>query len=176
MIPKLAKREKTIFIVCVAIIGASLIYNLMLEPFVIEWSRLNSQVRVAKLKLKKSEQILKKRIQIAEQYEDVAGYTAIKRATEEEEIAYLLSELEKLASQAGVRITDIKPKTAEELGYYRKYIVELEGEGDISQFSKFIFDIQNSPQLLSIKKLTFTMKGTTGGTLNGEMVITKLIP
>jgi len=175
-IPHLSKRERLILTLCIGIIALSILYAFVLEPFVNMWSGLNSEIESARLKLKKSTEILKRRREIAERYKNLSGYIKPQSGSDEEEIAQLLSEIEKLANTSNVRITDIKPKAARRSGYYKIYVVEVESEGNISTFTKFIYEIQNSPQLLKVKKLSLNMKGITDNLLKADILITKILP
>lgn len=175
-IPNLSKREKLILYSCIGIIVLSILYAFILEPFVSMWSELNREIESARLKLRKSTEIVKRRLEIAERYKNLSGYIKAQRGSDEEEIAQLLSEIEKLANTSNIRITDIKPKAARISGYHKIYVVEVESEGNISTFTKFIYEIQNSPQLLKVKKLSLNMKGITDNLLKADIVITKILP
>jgi Tfp pilus assembly protein PilO len=176
LIQKLSKRERLILIGCIALIATAILYNFILEPFVKKWTELSSEARIMKLKFKKSTEILKRRIEITERYEDISSYVGPQAGSDEEEIANLLSEIEKLASSSNVRITDIKPRPAKRLDYYKKYVVEVESEGDIARLTKFIYGVQTSPHLLSIEKFSLSMKGTAHQVLRANMTVTKILP
>ena len=175
-IPNISKRERKILIICVSVISASLIYNFVLEPLVAKWTDLDSRIEASGLRLRKGREIIKRRQEIAEQYKDIASFVTEQSASDEEEIALLLGEVEKLANVSGAHITDIKPRPVKEEGFYKRYVVEVESEGDISRFSKFIFEIQNSPKILKIEKLSIGM--TRGGSdqLKATMIISKFLP
>jgi len=175
-IPNISKRERKILIICVSVIGASLIYNFILEPLVTKWTELDSRIEASSLRLRKGREIIKRRLQIAEQYKDISSFVAEQAASDEEEIAVLLGEVEKLANSSGARITDIKPRPVKEEGFYKRYVVEVESEGDISRFSKFIFEIQNSPHILKIEKLSIGMKRGGSDQLRATMLISKFLP
>jgi len=178
-IPKLAsltKRERTILSLCIGVILLSLLYNIIIEPVASRWIQLGNEVKIARLKLKKSSEILKRRLHIINQYEKLSSFIQLERGSDEEEIAILLSEVERLASSAGTRITDIKPGVSKGSGYFRKFIVEIESEGDIDKISKFIYEVQNSTHILKIEKLSINMKGTRDRSLKVNMLVTKLLP
>jgi len=111
-----------------------------------------------------------------DQYKSVSSFIKLDNASEEEEMAMLLDELEKLASSSSVRITNIKPRQSRESGYYKKYVVEVESEGNISGFSKFLYGIQNSRQFLDVEKLSLTTKGASSDLLKGQMVVVRILP
>jgi Tfp pilus assembly protein PilO len=158
------------------LIVASLAYNFILEPLGKRWTALNNEIRIMQLKLKKSTQTLKRRIEIMERYENISSYVGKTRGSDEEEITILLSELERLASTSSARITDIKPRPPKLHEYYKKYSIEVESEGDIATLTKFIYEIQNSPQLLSIEKVSINMKSGAGSYLKTYMLVTKILP
>jgi len=173
---KLSKREKSILLGCAAVVVVSILYNLIFEPLVKTWSNLNKQIKGSKLKLKKGKQIVRRSTEIAAHYDKIASFIPQGKGSDEEEITNLLSEIEQLARSAGSRITDIKPRKVKDTGYYKRYIVEVESEGDINGFTKFIYEIQNSSQLLKVEKLSIGMTRASGGVLKANMVISKILP
>jgi Tfp pilus assembly protein PilO len=161
---------------CAGLIAVSLFYSFILEPLATRWLSLNNEIRIMQLKLKKSTQTLKRRIEIMDRYENIAAYVGKPRGSDEEEMTVLLSELERLASASSARITDIKPRPPKQLDYYKKYTIEVESEGDMATLTKFIYEIQNSSQLLSIEKVSLTMKSGVGSALKTYMLVTKILP
>ena len=176
LLHNLSKREKTILVACVTLITAALVYNFIVEPMAKKWSGLNNEIEIMKLRFRKGDEILKRRLEISQQYKNITSTIKVERGSDEEEMALLLSSIEKLATASGVYITNVKPMPAKELGYYKIYAAEVELEGDISKITKFIYEIQNSPQLLSIKKLILGMKQTASDSLDAKMTVTKIVP
>ncbi|PIU41212.1 MAG: hypothetical protein COS99_06670 [Candidatus Omnitrophica bacterium CG07_land_8_20_14_0_80_42_15] len=176
LIPKLSKREKAVLFLCVGLIILSVLYNFILEPIAKKWIGFNSEIEIMRLKLKRSAEVVKRQRDIMDQYKSVSSFIKLDNASEEEEMAMLLDELEKLASSSSVRITNIKPRQSRESGYYKKYVVEVESEGNISGFSKFLYGIQNSRQFLDVEKLSLTTKGASSDLLKGQMVVVRILP
>lgn len=172
----MSKREKSVLLGCVGIVVVSVLYSLVLEPLVKTWSDLGKQIKASSIRLKKSKQIVRRSKEIAAHYERIASFIPQGKGSKEEEITNLLSEIEQLARSAGSRITDIKPRKVKDTGYYKRYIVEVESEGDIGGFTKFIYEIQNSSQLLKVEKLSIGMTRASGGVLKANMVISKILP
>ncbi len=68
----------------------------------------------------------------------------------------ILSYLENLAKRQGIhdRIVQMKPKPGEVTRYYRENTVEIRMEKiRLNQIVRFLFQVENSPELLRIKQL-----------------------
>ena len=177
MNPKgISKREKTILVVCVAVVAGAVIYNFALEPIIKKWIATSNQLAAAEYKLRRSTAILKRRREIIGQYQNISTYIKQGEVSDEQKRAFFLGELEKLASSSGARITNIKPRAIREKSYYRQHIVELESEGDISKLTKFIYEIQTSAHFPKIEKLAISMKRGDSNILKVNMVISKFLP
>lgn len=172
--PKLSQREKRLFYLTISLIAILFIYRFVIKPVVVNWKDLNEKISVSSLKLEKSRKILNLKSRIQRDYENYAS--SVKMAgSEEEEMAKFLTEIESLARFSSVHISGIKPLPIKKVDFYKKYVVELEAEGDIKQVSKFIYDIQNSPQLLKIDKFSLRTKGAGTNLLKCNILVSKIL-
>ncbi len=172
--PKLSQREKRLFYLTISLIAILFIYRFIIKAVVVNWKDLNEKISVSSLKLEKSRKILNLKNRIQRDYEKYAS--SVKMAgSEEEEMAKFLTEIESLARFSSVHISGIKPLPIKKVDFYKKYVVELEAEGDIKQVSKFIYDIQNSPQLLKIDKFSLRTKGAGTNLLKCNILVSKVL-
>ena len=70
--------------------------------------------------------------------------------SDEETIATLLGSIEKMASSVSVLLVDMKPSVVEKSEFYKKYSVKIEVDAKMNNLVDFIYQLENSPQLLRV--------------------------
>lgn len=170
----LSQREKRLFYLTISLLAILFIYRFVIKPVVVNWKDLDEKISVSGLKLEKSQKMLNLKSRIQRDYERYASSVRM-TGSEEEEMAKFLTEIESLARSSSVHISGIKPLPIKKVDFYKKYIVELEAEGDINQVSRFIYDIQNSPQLLKIDKFSLSTKGAGTNLLKCNILVSKVL-
>lgn len=169
----LSKREKTIFYFCVTIALTFTAYNFLVMPISKKMEGLSQKIEAKKVKLEKNSLILEKKGKIEEKYNKYASSLRLK-GTDEEETAGFLFEIENSAQKNNVRISDMKPRPPRKIDFYKKFTVDLEAEGDINQLTQFIYQIQNTPQLLRVDKLRLETKTSQSQSLKSYLSISKV--
>ena len=112
---------------------------------------------------------------LEEDYAKLSGY-AKSAKRQEETIADILAYVETVSRDDSCLIINIKPLGIKEAGTYKTALIDVTAEANMSQFSKFLYDIENSPQyLLRVKRFTISSKSSQTGTLRGTFLISKLL-
>ena len=168
----LTKRERVIFIFAAGVIAFSLILNFIILLTLDRFRALNQEINSCKLNLKKSLRLLAKKQAIQEDYNQVSSVVRL-QAGQEEMVAIVLSQLEQISGKVGLRIIDVRPQRSNDLGRYKEILVELKQEGNIDGFMRFIYDIENAPYLLKIKKIQLNSKATAD-ILQAKLIISKI--
>jgi len=168
----LTKRERAILFITLGVIAFSLRLNFILLPVVNSFQTLNHEIATSLLNLKKSLRLLSREQRIQQDYNQISSLAQLE-VGEEEVIALILAQLQNLANQASLRIVDVRPQASRDFGRYKEIVVELKQEGKIEGFLKFIYDLENPPYLLRIKKLQLNSKAA-GGVLEGQILISKI--
>lgn len=154
---RLSKRER--YIAYVAAVALILVFfnKIVLGPVIGKSNELNREIVIQEKKLEKSLGILVHDDAINTNYEK---YTQNLKQTrsDEEEIAELLSEIEKIAKKTAVFLADIKPLPVSKIGFYKEYVVEAEVESEINHLVDFIYQLEKSPRLLRVGKFHLTPK------------------
>lgn len=170
----LRRRERNLFYLTAALILFWIIQGFVIGPLAVKWKQLNEKISAGSLKVEKNLKMIEKKERIKRDYENYAS--AVKMiGSEEEEMAKFLTEIESLASSSSVHIVDIKPRPIKHIQFYKKYLVELDAEGDVNQISKFIYDIQNSNQLLKVDKFSLGIKGAGTALLKCHLLVSKVL-
>lgn len=167
-------REKKLFYLAVISIIGILLYIFIIDPLWAKWQELNNNISNREKQLLRNIKILAQRDIIAQLYNQHAENIKMK-GTIEEETAVILREIENIARTSNTYIADIKPQKVQDMEFYKEYFIELEAEGDIRDIAKFIYDLQNSEQILKVRYLRLNPKDDTGDVLKGYMIVTKIL-
>lgn len=168
------RRERNLFYFAVILIFLWIAHTFVIKPIVVKWKEIDKQLEVSSLKLERNQKMIARREKIQRDYNSYASSVKMV-GSEEEEMAKFLTEIESLARSSSVYISDIKPRPVKKVEFYKKYFVELDAEGDINQISKFIYDIQNSSQLLKIDKFSLGTKGAGTNLLKCHLLVSKIL-
>lgn len=169
----LTGRELKLFYLTLAVLIAWFGQRYFAGPAWTRWQGLEEEIHAKELKLEKSERLIKKGASFAKDYE---GFESSFRmsGSKEEEMAKFLTEIESLAKSSAVRVTQIKPLPERKSGLYEKFYAELELEGEMSGVSRYMLEVENSPSLLTIEKLSITAKQGGNGLLKCRAVVSKI--
>lgn len=174
-IGNLSKREKIILALTVASIAFSLFYNLILAPSLKRLAALDKEILQLENKLLRAKRLIPKKSAIENSFREITfDLTAQEGVSAEQQIARILIELENLGNLSGTRLTDIKPGQAKSSEYYNEFTIEIRFEAAIKEVAKFIYDIQQSKELLKIEKLLLNTKSSDSPLLEGLIEIHKI--
>lgn len=170
----LSRRERNIFYLAIFFILSVVLYITVVEPLWKKWQALNESISSKEIQLLKNQKILARRDIIAQMYDKYAENIKMKGSVEEE-TASILREIENIARASNTYINDIKPLKVEDREFYKEYSIEVETEGDISNLTKFIYDLQDSKQILKVRYLRLNPRDEAGDALKGYMIVTKVL-
>ena len=176
MVPfaNLNKRERITFLLTIAVIVFSLLYNLALTPYLKRSAILDREIAQLNNKLAKAHRLLPKKAKIEREYTSgVLSFKSEEGLSSEQLTARILVELEKLSTLSGVHIVDIKPRPVKNFEFYSEFIIEMRFEGAVDDISRFIYEIQGSKELLKIEKFAINIKSSEATVLEGFMEIRK---
>lgn len=175
-IGNLSKREKAILIVTIALIAFSSFSKLILAPYLRMSESLDKEIAQLQNKLHKARRLIPRKSIIEKEFQGIAASHAPQEegAPGEQQIARILITLEDLSNQAGVRLTDIRPRPVKAAEYYNEYIIEARFEAGINEITRFIYEIQASKELLEIEKLQLNIKSSESSLLEGLLEIHKI--
>lgn len=171
----MSKRERFIALAAVSFIALAILYNFIIEPVTRQWQSLNSQMESKASALKTGIAIVSARKTIEENYSKFSKYVRSEK-NEEESVAEVLAYLETLSRSDSCLILNIKPVGTKDFDTYKELLVDLSCEGDSSQLTKFLYDIENTKNMiLKIRHFSLTAKAGQDGALRGTFLISKII-
>lgn len=169
----LKKREKVLLSLTFVLVVLGLIYNFVFAPILERYRLINQEITKSEVKLQKYIYLLGRKDKIRKDFDKISEIVKIK-VSEEEEMALILSEIENLSQRSSVHITKIRPLAAKNFGTYKEFSVEVQAEAKIEDISQFVYDLQNSSQLLRTKRLRLNTKFSQSETLAAVILVVKI--
>ena len=170
----LSKRERIIFYLTVSIVFLAILDNFFISPIFSKIESLNKEIEDIELKIKNSLKILSQKERILNEAKKYSPFLSSSK-TEEEEITFLLKEIESIANKSQLYIVDMKPLPVKVEGYTKKYLVTLNSEGKMENIVDFIYSIENSSQLLIVEKYQITLKSKETNIAQLAITISKTV-
>ncbi|MCX5715186.1 MAG: hypothetical protein NT033_10430, partial [Candidatus Omnitrophica bacterium] len=144
--------------VTVGVVVSSVAVNFLNGNFWQKNISLNREIALTRQKLKKSLRLLSQKDAIQNKYNKLALHSDLS-APQGDVFVATLSELEKMAQDAGVHIIDMRPQDiSKSSGLYKEIAVDLRAEGDIQGYFKFIYNLENSLSLLRVRRFQLSSK------------------
>ncbi|MDD5428423.1 MAG: hypothetical protein PHI58_04195 [Candidatus Omnitrophica bacterium] len=169
------KRERVIAIATVSFVSLAILYSFVLDPVLRGWQGLNNEMRSKAAVLKKDLAMLASRKTLEANYEKFSKYV-MSGKSEEETVSEALSYLENLSRADSCVLQNIKPIGTKDYGTYKELLIDLTCDGSISQFTKFLYDIENTKNMiLKVRHFILTSKAGQEGALKGSFLISKVI-
>jgi hypothetical protein len=103
-----SKREKGFFIITLWVILLSLNYAFIIEPLYKRYISLNKQIKTKQWELAKNLRVISERDMVIKEFQRYSQYFASKGFSPD--MAFLLTEIEKIAKLSGISLNDVKPQ------------------------------------------------------------------
>lgn len=169
----ISKREKTLILLTLLAIFGSLLYSFVVEPLSRNYVQLQQEIQSKRIRLIKNTKLMRDKDIIEKEFE-VYGQHLLTKGSNEEEMASVLSEIEKIGKSSGIYLSDVKPQKIRDMGYYKLLLVEIKFQASMQTLSKFIYDLRNSSLLLKVQRLQINIQGGESALLEGLIQISKI--
>ena len=168
---KLAKRERLVLYFTLALFSIMLLERIVFKPLAGRLALLDREIEIQKMKLLKAKATAGGKEQILKDYNDLSPYLKLK-GSDEEVMSEFLKEIEKLARESSVSLSEIKPRSTETKENFKEYAVEVRTEATMPQISDFLYRLDNSVLLLRVQKLSLKARDDTSDVLRVILLIT----
>ena len=95
--------------------------------------------------------------------------------TNDEEITFILKDIEILANKSEVYIVDLKPSSSKEDDFFIKYFVNLNCEATMDKFIEFLYLLDNVNKMFFVEKCRINLKSEDSDVLACSLVISKAV-
>lgn len=171
---KLTKQERLIAYVALVVFLLAFFDRFMLEAILSRMDTVESEIRMKELLVKKNLKLLHQKDVITNEDTRYSVYS-IQAKSPEEEISGVLKEIERLASESSVVMSEIKPTGIEEGAVVKKYSIALSCEATMEQLANFMFQIENSKILFTIDTYSLSSKDREKGIVKCTMSVSKIV-
>ncbi|MFH1440907.1 MAG: type 4a pilus biogenesis protein PilO [Candidatus Omnitrophota bacterium] len=168
----LTKREKLSLFIALGVIVSAIAFNFIIMPVFDKFESLTKETMITRIKLIKYLQLLNQKDEIEKKYKQFSSAISLS-GQEHDPFVAVLSELENLAKSSNIHILDVRPQSQRKTTKYKEIMVDLRTEGQMKDYMKFIYDIENSISLLRIRKIQLNAKSNTPA-LEGNISISQL--
>lgn len=150
----LSQREQFILIVCVlAALVCAGFYGLY-KPFNEKTQILDKQIQGQKRQLNKNLATIQRSEELTRQYKALLSNFKQTRS-DEEVMSAILNEIEQVANELQLKITDLKPKLVKPMGGYNQFSVTLTIDSDFKDIINFLYVLQSEPHLFGVIEIRF---------------------
>ena len=170
----LSKRKRYLVYIFIVVILTVSFGNVIIRPVIDRLDKLNKEIFIQGKKLARSTRILSQEELIVSEYKKLT-YGLKQDGSDEEEVAKLLSEIEKLAKKTSVFLANIKPRLTEKKENYRKYVIAVEVESEMTNLVDFFYQLEASPRLLRVEDFHLTPKKEGSNTLKARITINEVL-
>lgn len=149
------------------------LFTMFIAPLVDKNRRLNRAINANRVKLKKYSGLLDQKDLINKRYEKLTG-SALLAGQSSDPLVIFLTELEKAAKEANIKIIDVRPEGAPKVAHsYKEFRVNLRSEGSTEEYLRFIYSIENVLPLARVEEFQFNAKPNTPS-LEGNFSISQI--
>lgn len=152
MFNRLTTREKIIFAVCLFLAIVFVLYKFVFNPLVNNQKSLNQKIEKTKKKYVKTQRTIQEAKSLQGLYDQYLSEFK-QRESNEQTVAYLISEIEKVSTQINLVISDLKPKPVKPDKTFNYYSISLSIEGPWTDILKLIHLLQSQPYLFEVEEM-----------------------
>ncbi|MFH1621950.1 MAG: type 4a pilus biogenesis protein PilO [Candidatus Omnitrophota bacterium] len=134
---------------------------------------MNQEISIKQTRLWKYLKLIKEKDLVREEFKKYS-HKLKTRNSEEEEMAFVLSEIERIGKSTGMSLRDVKPQKIKNMDFYKVMLVEIRYQANMHTLSEFIYDLQNSSFLLKVNRLQINSMGGDSALLEGVIQISKI--
>ncbi|MCX5703349.1 MAG: hypothetical protein NT066_02490 [Candidatus Omnitrophica bacterium] len=169
----LPKRQRAVLYFTVCFVLLAVIDRLIIYPVSYRIGSLNKEIKEKEAGIKKDLRILSMKNKIVNERSKYSSFFYSAKS-EEEEYTIIYKEVENLANRSSVYLIDIKPGGVKEAGSAKKFLINLNFEAQMEQLVDFMYNIENSAQLLIIEKFQISPKSIESSVARCTMVVSKI--
>lgn len=149
---RLSKREEKILAICLMALFVYVSHNVIFKTLKEKEFTLGQKIKVEERCLKKELRLIKRSHFIDQEWDKLSTYFKQKKS-DEEEMSFILSQIETIASEMNIRLTDLKPKKVKKVDFYNTFSVSVNIDGTTKQIARFVYNAQSSPHHFDITDL-----------------------
>jgi len=171
----LTKREKVILAVCVAAVVGYPGYVGFIVPMQNKSKLLDGRIKKQEKKLRESLRVLRK-ADVAKSDFDVYNEKFKQNGTNEAVMSSIISEIEAVAANIELGISDMKPKRVKKEENFNIFSVSLTLDSEFVDVVKFLYILQKDPHYFDVEEIRFDRGSRRRkSSLKASLVLSKVL-
>ena len=151
---RLTKREKKIFLACLIVIISYGCYMGLWKPLKDKIDSLDQKIQTQHRRLLKDLRVIQDAQNIETSYNTFHNNFKQEK-TNEQIMSSILSEIEEVAGQLALRISDLKPMRVKNEEFFNRFSVSLTIDSDLPGIVHFLYLLQTQPHLFDVESVRF---------------------
>ncbi|MBI3602535.1 MAG: hypothetical protein HY209_06575 [Candidatus Omnitrophica bacterium] len=173
-ISHLSKRERLGLNLAVFFVALILLDRGIINPIASKMRSLNKEIQEEMADIKKDMRLVAQKDNIRLEAGKYDSYV-VSSKSEEEEITFVLKEIEGLANKSSVYLIDMKPGGLKKTASAKKYFINLNLEAQMEQLTEFMYGVESSSRFLIIEKYQIEPKSKDSSVAKCSMTISKIM-
>ena len=170
----MSKKVKCLLCIAIVCVGFIVLNMILLRPLMGKSANLDRRIQLKRRMVENSLRLLSQKEDIQKESGKFAKF-AKQRFSEEEETASFLDDIEDIAKKSQVLLVALRPYSAVKLDFYIEYKIELEAESEMNQLITFVYNLQNSENILRVRKFNISPKADNPNILRTNLTITTVL-
>ncbi len=171
---RLSKKEKIGLGVAAVFVAIVFLDRLLVTSIGDRIRRVNQEIINAEKQLSGDLRHLSQKDQILKEYGNYGQYEE-KAGSDDEGMAKVLTEIERVARSSSLFLIDMKPQASKSVGAGKQYTVEIQAEGDQESVVSFLHQLNSSSMLLRGQKVRLSPKEKNSPVLKALITVSKLM-
>lgn len=167
-------RERTILAVLVLVCCVYGAYTWIYRPSLADEDRLAESVRTTRKKFQEELRVIEKEKRAPQALREALEKRR-QKASPQETVSGLLSEIEASARAMNIRVTEMKPLSAFKNGEFNQFAVSLAVDGNFKEIMAFIHGLQSPGHDLDITQFFFERPFGESKTLQAKIVVVRTL-
>ena len=170
----LSTREKKIFAVCLLVVAFYVIYYF-------GYQRVRDEIRSQQGNILQSRKDLKKYAYAAREEKAVEqklkSYMAVlkQKGSDEQEMTKVLSDIEVVAENAGIKIINMEPGKIKRINFYNYFPVDVQTEGSLKKVCEFLYALESKANHFYVDEVRIEKYAARADTLKCQLVVSRLL-
>lgn len=156
---KLGKNEKMLVVVAFLFVMTAFMDRLVLGPILAQQKLLEAEAQTKIQTIRRNLRITSFKDSIIKEYKKYQEYLDTGNKSKEEIVSALLREIETIAGQKSITISNIQPGDVEQNPVMEEYKTSLECSGKLRDILEFMQALEESDYLFQVTKYSLTPKG-----------------
>jgi len=171
---KRSKKEKLFFCIAALFLLLTIIDFGIIQPISYKLTSLNKEIQEKKIAVRNALHILSQEKRIIKEKEIYDKYFSGAKS-EDEEILSILKEIGRLAEKTSVYLQEVQPRGLTQEQPFSKYKVNISCEGQMSQITSFIYELENSSKLMRIEDFNLAPKSPNSSVAVCRMTVSRVV-